>query len=316
MFKKIVQFEIGEDIQGFYLIRRAELRTTQAGKKYIDATLIDKSGEINAKLWGAEEPDIKIFGEGDIVKISAKVNEWNGQRQLSIKKYRPISANDEVNIENFVPSAPQKGELYFELIGEHVDGMKNQDIKRLCKAIMLDRREDMIVYPAAKSNHHAIRAGLVYHVYRMLEVADRLCDVYESANRDLLKAGVILHDFCKMEEMNLNSMGLVSEYSVKGNLLGHISMGVNLIEKKGEELHVDPEIIMLLQHMILSHHYYPEYGSPKKPLFIEAELLHHIDVIDAAVYDFTKAAQETKVGEFSDPVWSLDRRRVYNHGLK
>ncbi len=315
MFKKINQFEIGENIQGFYLVKRSEMRTTNAGKKYLDATLIDSSGEVNAKLWAAEDPVIKVFSEGEIVKISAKVNEWNGQRQLSIKQYRPVGANDTVNIENFVPSAPQSGEIYFNLIHEHIELMKNADLKKLCLGIILDRKDDFIVYPAAKSNHHAIRSGLVYHIYRMLEVATRLCQVYENVNADLLKAGIILHDFCKMDEMNVNSLGLVSEYSKKGNLLGHISMGVNLIAKKGEELHIDSEIITLLQHMILSHHYYPEYGSPKKPLFIEAELLHHIDVIDAAVYDFSKAVGETKVGDFSDPVWSLEKRRIYNHGL-
>ncbi len=315
MLKKIKQFVIGEDIQGFYLVRRAELRTTNAGKRYLDATLIDDSGEVNAKLWGAEEPVIQVFSEGEIVKVSAKVNEWNGQRQLSIKQYRPVAANDGVNIENFVPSAPQRGDIYFDLIREHIESMQNQDIKKLCLGIIVPHREDMMLYPAAKSNHHAIRGGLVYHIYRMLEVATKLANIYQNVNLDLLKAGIILHDFCKMEEMNLNSLGLVSEYSKRGNLLGHISMGVSLVAKKGEELHIDPEIVTLVQHMILAHHYFPEYGSPKKPLFIEAELLHHIDVIDAAVYDFDKAVGETKVGEFSEPVWSLDRRRVYNHGL-
>ncbi len=315
MFKKIKQFVVGENIQGFFLVKRAEMRTTNAGKRYLDATLIDDSGEVNAKLWAAEEPVINMFGEGEIVKISAKVNEWNGQRQLSINKYRPVGAGDEVDTSNFVPSAPQKGAIYFDLIRQHIDEMQNEDIKKLCLGIILERKDDMMRYPAAKSNHHAIRFGLVYHVYRMLEVATRLCDVYQGVNADLLKAGIVLHDFCKMEEMNLNSMGLVSEYSKKGNLLGHITMGVNLVAKKGEELHVDGEVITLIQHMILAHHYYPEYGSPKKPLFIEAELLHHIDVIDAAVYDFNKAASETKVGEFSEPIWSLDKRRIYNHGL-
>ncbi len=315
MLKKIREFVIGDNIQGFFLVKRSEMRTTNAGKRYLDATLIDDSGEVNAKLWAAEEPVIKMFGEGEIVKISAKVNEWNGQRQLSINKYRPVGAGDEVDISNFVPSAPQKGDVYFDLIRQQIDEMTNQDIKKLCLGIVLERKEDMMRYPAAKSNHHAIRSGLVYHIYRMLEVATKLCEVYPGVNVDLLKAGIILHDYCKMDEMNLNTMGLVSEYSKKGNLLGHITMGVNLVAKKGEELHIDSEVITLIQHMILAHHYYPEYGSPKKPLFIEAELLHHIDVIDATVYDFNKATGETKVGDFSEPIWSLDKRRIYNHGL-
>ncbi len=315
MFKKISEFTVGQDIQGFYLVKQANLRTTVAGKRYLDATLVDTTGEINAKYWDAEEVAFDIIQEGKIVKISAKVNEWQNQRQLSIKKYRPVSANDEVKIENFVPSAPKSGEFYIDYITSVVTGMQNKDIKALCLDIIDLRRDALLVYPAAKSFHHAIRSGLAYHIYRMLLVAEKLCQVYPNVNSDLLFAGVILHDICKIDEMELNSAGLVSEYSIRGNLLGHITMGVQLVGERGKLLNLDAEVIMLLEHMILAHHYEAEYGSPKKPLFLEAELLHHIDIIDAAVYDFDKAVKSIEEGNFSDPVFSLERRRIYKPQL-
>lgn len=315
MFKKINQFIVGEEIQGYYLVKSAQIKTTAAGKKYLDATLIDDTADINAKIWDGDDVLLTIFKEGEIVKVTGKVNAWQGQKQLSINKYRPINANDEVDIENFVPSAPINGKILFDTMLEHIDGMKNEQIKKLCRAMVLERREQMTVFPAAKSNHHAIRSGLIYHIYRMLSLADALCGVYPHVNADLLKAGIVLHDYCKMDEMALNQMGLVQDYTMEGNLLGHITMGIQLIAKYGEKLHIDQQITTLLQHMVLSHHFHPEYGSPKKPLFIEAELLHYIDMIDAGVYDFQKATDNTPSEQFSEPVWSLDKRRLYNHGL-
>ncbi len=311
MLKKIAEFNVGETIQGFFLVKQVNKRTTAAGKSYLDATMIDATGEINAKYWDAEDVAFDIIKEGKIVKLSAKVNEWQNQRQLSIKKYRPINEEDAIKIENFVPSAPKSGEFYLEQILARVESMQNRDIKAICLDIITNRKDLLLVYPAAKSFHHAIRSGLVYHIYRMLLVAEKLCEVYDNVNSDLLFAGVILHDICKIDEMEINSAGLVSEYTIKGNLLGHIIMGVQLIGERGAALKLDPEVIMLLEHMILAHHYEAEFGSPKKPMFLEAELLHHIDTIDASVYDFQKSVLGVESGELSDPVFSLERRRIY-----
>ncbi len=316
MFKTIEQLEAREEIQGYYLVKMAQIKTTAAGKKYLDATLIDATGSINAKVWDGDEVLLSIFKEGEIVKVSAQVKLWQNNKQLSINKYRPINANDEVDIENFVPSAPIKANILYDAILEHIDGMTNEAIKELCKGIILEKKDAFLIYPAAKSNHHAIRSGLMYHIYRMLELAQSIHKVYNNFNIDLLKAGVVLHDICKIDEMEISTMGLVSEYSKKGNLLGHITMGVELVAEKGRQLHIDEEIILMIQHMLLSHHDKAEYGSPKPPMFIEAELLHHIDMIDARVYDFENITRQINVGEFSEQIWSLDRRRVYKHGIE
>ncbi|MCK8061375.1 MULTISPECIES: 3'-5' exoribonuclease YhaM family protein [unclassified Fusibacter] len=315
MFKTIEQFEVGEEIQGYYLVKQSAIKNTAAGKKYMDATLMDASGEINAKIWDGEPVLLTIFKEGEIIKVSAKVNSWQGQKQLSVHKYRPINPSDDLDVEKFVPSAPIKAEILYDNIFAAIDAMKNEDIKRLVKALIVERKEKFMFYPAAKSNHHAVRAGLMYHIYRMLELGKAMAGVYPEVNLDLLKAGIILHDLCKIDEMATNALGLVSEYTKEGNFLGHITIGIQLIGEKGKSLHIDEEVVLLIQHMLLSHHYFPEYGSPKKPMFLEAELLHHIDMIDARIYDIGKAVRDTPKGEFSEPVWSMEKRRLYNHGL-
>jgi 3'-5' exoribonuclease len=315
MFKTIDQFEVGEDIQGYYLIKHASIKQTAAGKKYLDATFMDATGEINAKVWDAEEAMLAIFKEGDILKISGRCNSWQSQRQLAVHKYRPINPSDQVSVETFVPTAPIKAEILYDNIIAVIDEMRHPEIQKIVRALVLERKDKLMFYPAAKSNHHAVRAGLMYHIYRMLEMAKAMVSVYPEINLDLLSAGIILHDLCKIDEMATNKLGLVSEYTRAGNLLGHITLGIGMIGEKGKLLHVHQDVVELLQHMLLTHHYEPEFGSPKKPMFIEAEMLHYIDMIDARVYDMTKATQETKIGEFSEPIWSMDKRRLYRHGL-
>jgi len=145
----------------------------------------------------------------------------------------------------------------------------------------------------------------------MLRAGEKLCEVYTFINKDLLYGGIILHDLAKMDEMDSSELGIVSDYTVEGQLLGHIIQGIKNIEVAALSIGADKEITMLLQHMVLSHHYEAEFGSPKKPMFPEAQILHYLDVMDASLYDMHKAYNETNKGEFSEPIWSLDKRKVY-----
>ena len=150
----------------------------------------------------------------------------------------------------------------------------------------------------------------------MLKVGSSLVKIYPDVNKELLYAGIILHDIEKINEMDSNVLGIVSDYTTDGKLLGHLIMGIKTIDRITREKNLDLEASLLLQHMILSHHNFPEFGSPKKPMFLEAELLHHIDMIDARVYDFAKIQNELEPGDFSQKVWSLDNRVVYKANLK
>lgn len=313
--KKINKFKQGERVQGFFLIKTLDLKTANAnGKKYLDFTIGDKTGDISAKLWEVSEEVEKEITKNLIAKIRGTVVAWQGALQLKIERIRKASDEDHVDIDEYVQSAPLKSEIMYDAIHAYIDEMTNEDIKKLTAYMFEERKEKLLYYPAAKKNHHALKGGLLFHVYTMLRNAENLSNVYDFMNKDLLYAGVILHDLAKMDEMDSNELGIVNEYTLEGSLLGHITEGIKKLEVVGEKLGTDKNILMYLQHMILSHHYEPEYGSPIKPMIPEAELLHYLDVLDARMYDMRKAVNETEPGQFSERLWSLDNRRIYNHG--
>ena len=168
--------------------------------------------------------------------------------------------------------------------------------------------DSLYVYPAASKFHHAFVSGLAYHVVSMLEVGKSLCDIYPELNRDLLYAGIILHDIGKVYELS----GAVSTtYTVEGTLLGHIQMMVTEIAETAKELQIEGEEVLVLQHLVLSHHGKPEWGSAKMPVIREAEMLHLIDMIDAKMNMMNKALATTDPGEFTERLFPMDNRSFY-----
>lgn len=313
-YTKIKDFNIDQRIDGLFMIKSIEVKIASNAKRFLDITLTDNTGEINAKVFDYRGEDDE-YVQNTIIKIRGDVSEWQGRKQLKIIKIRNQNEEDRVNIEDFVQSAPISSNDMYETIVSYINKMENEDIKRLIKHIVDENKEKLLYYPAAKSNHHSIRSGLLYHVFRMLKMGESFADVYDFINRDLLYAGIILHDMAKIEEMNSNEFGIVSEYTMEGQLLGHLIQGIKNISKVSEELEISKEISLLIEHMILSHHYYPEYGSPKKPMIPEGQLLHYIDTIDANMYDMDKALKEVEETEFTGPIWTLDKRRLYKSSL-
>lgn len=311
--KKIGEFIKGDKIESFFLVKSSECKITNnsTNNKYLDLTLIDSTGEINAKLWECNNGLEAIIKENILVKVRAVVTEYRGKLQLKIDKVRCVVEEDNVDIDDFIMAAPYKSEDMFETILDYIEKIQNPYIKGITEKIVGKLSHKLMHYPAAKSNHHAIKGGLLYHITTMLKAAEKLMDIYTYLNKDLVYAGVILHDIAKIKEMESSELGIVSKYSVEGQLLGHIIQGINLIDEAGKDIGASEEIIMLLQHMILTHHYEPEYGSPKKPMIPEAELLHHLDVIDARMYDMQKAIKDVNQGEFSEKIYSLDGITVY-----
>jgi len=147
-------------------------------------------------------------------------------------------------------------------------------------------------------------------------LGEKVSEIYVGLNKDLLFAGVILHDIAKTAEMNASELGIVSEYTVEGELLGHIIQGIKMIDQTATQIGADPEISLLLQHMILSHHYEPEYGSPKRPMIPEAEILHHLDMIDARMFDMQKVLGNVEEGKLSEKVWLLNNRKLYKSSIQ
>ena len=303
-----------QEITDFFMAKTLAIKVGANGKQYLDILLADKTGEISGKKWDvsdAEYPVLKAIGEKSIVKIKAVVTEWAGQLQLRVQRIRAAALDDGQHMEDFVKAAPEAPEDMFGYIYETAGSMKDQDLKKLCIKLLTDNREKLMYYPAAQKNHHAELAGLLYHMKRMLMTGERICEVYTNLNRDLLCAGVIIHDIEKLNEIMADPDGIATGYSFEGQLLGHIIQGVKTIDRLTLELGFPREKAIMLEHMILSHHYEPEFGSPKKPLFPEAEALHYLDVLDARMFDMQDALASTPPGTFSERVWALDNRKLY-----
>ncbi len=310
----IADFRTDEEITDFFIIKTIALKLGSNKKQYLDLLLADSTGEITAKKWDVsdtEVPSLNEIKDGEIVKIKAIVTQWNGLKQLKVLKIRKKVENDPVEMMDLIKAAPERAEDMFDYIYNRTEQMKDSDLKTISQWFLNENKEKLMYYPAAQKNHHAQLAGLLYHIKRMLMNGDKMCQVYTNLNADLIATGVILHDMQKINEIDSNELGISTGYSIEGNLLGHIVQGIKEIENFARENGMSREKAMLLEHMILTHHYEPEFGSPKKPMFPEAEILHYLDIIDARMFDMEDALQGVLPGEFSDRVWTLDNRKVY-----
>ena len=291
--------------EGFLLVRSADQRTGGNGAKYLDLNLADRTGEVNAKVW---DGNAQLPAPGTVVKVRGGTLEYNGRLQLRVERIRPMTAADDVDVSLLTPCAPESAEEMLAQIHAVIDGFRSEPIARITREMLRRFDEKLQYYPAAQRIHHAERSGLLHHTTGMLRTAKVILDVYPWLNSDLLYAGVILHDLCKTEEMDSDQMGVVRDYSREGLLLGHLVLGVTRIQEAANDLGITGEPVLLLQHMILSHHGEAEFGSPRKPMFPEAEVLHWVDLLDARMNEMQTAVSKLKPGVFSEKIWSLDRR--------
>ena len=291
--------------EGFLLVKNAQQKTSMNGSKYLDLTLTDISGEINAKKWDALEVPPQI---GEVIKVRGLIQEYNNRLQLRIDKMRASEKADEIDMNELIPCAPRPAEDMLEEIVNRADAMENRQLRDIIFKMIDDAGDKLTLMPAAKNLHHAQRSGLLNHTSKMLEGAEYMCRLYPFLDADLLAAGVIVHDLCKIEEMQCDELGIVTDYTVEGNLLGHIVMGVSKLDRFGREIGMDHELLIMLEHMVLAHHDLPEYGSPKQPMFPEAEVLHVLDLLDARMFEMKAECEKVKPGCFTDRIWSLDRK--------
>jgi len=301
----ICQLEKEQKFEGFLLVRTADQRTGSNGSKYLDMNLVDKTGEVNAKVWDGNVP---CPMPGSIIKVRGTTLEYNGRLQLRVERIRTAEDSDPVDLSLLAPCAPEKPEdMYRELV-ETAQNFQTESIRRLTLDLLRQYESRLLYFPAAQKIHHAERGGLLHHTTGMLRLAKLIVQQYDFLNQDLLFAGVILHDLCKTEEMDSSDMGVVKDYSAEGLLLGHLVLGVTRIQEAANRLGISGEVVLMLQHMMLSHHGEPDFGSPRKPMFPEAEALHWIDLLDARMNEMQGAIAKLKPGVFSEKIWSLDRR--------
>jgi len=308
----ISEMKTGDQPDGFYLLQNANAKQTAAGKPFLSAVLADCTGTIDALVWnysGSVSPaDI-----GAVVKIKGTVSEFRGAAQITIDRIRLATDADRYDLKELIPTAPIDTDAAYRKIEEIVDSISDTDYAAVCREMLRKYGDRFRTIPAAKSVHHSFLNGLLMHTLFMLQTADHMAGLYSAViDRSLLLAGTLLHDFAKIEEFKTSPLGLVTEYSTKGQLLGHLVMGAQEVARVGEILHMPEEKSVLLQHMILSHHGEPEYGAAVRPVCAESELLSFIDMIDSRMEIYRETFQETPAGEFSKRIFALDRR-VYHH---
>lgn len=301
---------------GFWLIKTIDKKVNVKGAPYLDMMLCNKEGEIPAKLWDYSELVHGSYTPGELVKVRGSVTQFNGNDQLRVDKIRHVEANDGVNIADFVPTAEYSGEMMLGEIMNIIANVEDGELQRLTYELVKEREQQLLHWPAAFKLHHAIRGGLLYHTLSILRLCEGVCAIYPSVDRDLLMCGAVVHDLCKIDEFNLSSAGLVTGYSVKGELIGHLVMGAMNIGRKADELGIKGDKAMLLQHMVISHHGEPDFGASVRPMFLEAEILSQLDKLDATIYEINEAVSGVNEGEFTQRMWALDNRKLYNHGRK
>lgn len=299
--------------EGFLLIKQCEKKTTAKGAVYLDMVLADSTGEISAKLWDYNEEAHGMYEAGMLVKVRGTVSQYNGADQLRVERIRKTVPSDGVRLEDFVPSAEYSGAFMLGEIIRIVEAFSDADIKAVVLELLGQYRESLLTFPAAFKLHHAIRGGLLMHTLSIVRLAEGVCRVYPFADKELLIAGAILHDIAKVYEYEVSEAGIASGYTVEGTLIGHLVRGAMLIEEAAKKLGTPQDKAMLLEHMVLSHHGEPDFGAAVRPMFLEAELLSQLDMMDARVYQMAEAVAPLEKGEFSNRLWALDNRKMYNH---
>lgn len=305
-------------VEGFCVVRSVQVKSNVKGVEYLDLVIADASGEINAKLWDYNPAIHGDYAVGDIIKVRGTVNLWKDVEQLKVDRIRHRRETDELDMSDIVASSPVDGEHTFDSIYEFAGTFSDPDLTLLTQYLMKSRRQAIASYPAALKLHHAVRGGLMFHTGTMLEVAKKIVEVYKplypELSSDLIYCGIILHDIAKTEELEVSEIGVATSYSTRGQLMGHINMGVCMVEQAAAELQLPEELTTLISHILLAHHGQPEYGSPKFPMFPEAEIVSSIDMLDARMFEMYDALGAVKIGDFTDRQWAMDDRRLYRHG--
>ena len=311
---KINQMKKDEFFEGFYLIKSAEVRQTRAGKDYIAFTFQDDSSEIEGKLTEAHTHNLAEYTAGKVVHMQGRREVYNNTpqvNQLVLRLPRAGEPNDPADFKEKPPVDPKDLRDY---LAQMIFKIENPVWQRVVRALYSKYDKEFYSYPAAKTNHHAFESGLAFHTATMVRLADAIGDIYPQLNKSLLFAGIMLHDLAKVIELSGPDD---TEYTVRGNLIGHIALIDEEITKVLLELKIDDskEDVIVLRHVILSHHGLLEYGSPVRPRIMEAEIIHMIDNLDAEMMMMTGALAKVGEGEMTSRIFAMDNRSFYKPNL-
>jgi 3'-5' exoribonuclease len=269
-------------VESVFLVKDKILAMAKNGKPYLTLKLMDKSGEVDAKIWDNADEINTIFDKNDFLAVRAKASVYLGKMQLIVSQMKLVP-EAEVDLADFLPETERDINLMVEELWALVASLADPDLKRLLTAFFGDPEllAQYRVAPAAKGMHHVYLGGLLEHSLAVAKLVDAMTPLYEGLNRDLLIVGALLHDVGKVREMTYLR---AFDYSDEGKLIGHITIGVEMLQERISALPGFPaELGMLLKHMLLSHHGQYEYGSPKRPKTMEATILNYLDDLDSKI---------------------------------
>lgn len=311
MVKLLTAYQDTEPIDNFALIKSADMRLTKTGKPYLSLVFSDRSGNLPGNLLDATDEQIKTLLPGQIVKLQGVRGAYQDKPQVQITHVRLSQTGEPDDPADFMAHAPIKTEAMQEELNDLILMITNPTWNRLVRKLFTTYHEAFLRFPAAKVNHHAFAGGLAYHSLSIARLAKSVAAQYPQLNQSLLIAGALLHDLGKVIEL---SGPVATQYTLAGNLIGHITLVDEQIVLAAHELKFDlqSEDMLLLRHVVLAHHGVLEYGSPVRPATMIAEVLHQLDEIDANIQMMTAALEKTPEHAFSDRIFGLDNRRFYH----
>lgn len=302
----------GDEVEGYYVLKTAVPKVAANGKPFLTGALSDKTGAMELKVWDYAGP-LGSGDEGSVVKVRGTVGEYRGSAQFTASRIRPAAESDPVDVSALVPTAPIDRSAAMEELRRWTASIEDEEYRAVAEEMLHAHGEALAAIPAAKSVHHAFLGGLLMHTANMMKIADFLAGMYpETIDRSLLLTGTLLHDMAKEQEFVFSRLGLATDYSVAGQLLGHLVMGAREAAETAAELGMAEEKSVLLQHLILSHHGDPEFGAAVRPLCAEAELLSLIDAVDSRMEIYREAYESIDPGTFSPRIFALEKK-VFRH---
>ena len=297
------QLANGDAVDEDYLVVDKQLRANRQGNLYLHLDLRDKTGAVGARLWNATEALARTFEPGDFLHVRGKTQVFQGALQVILSHIEVVDPNN-VEADDFLARSTQNVGRLTARLREVLCGMSNPHLKALAECFLIDEEflRKFTNAPAGVKNHHAYHGGLLEHVVTLLNVADRIADLYPDIDRDLWLTGIFLHDIGKIDELSYDR---AFAYTDEGQLVGHLVMGVEMLRDKVErtvDLTGEPfpaELLLRIKHMIVSHHGALEFGSPKLPMTLEAVALHYLDNLDAKIHAVTREIRDDPSRETS-----------------
>lgn len=302
------ELQEGDQVNDYFIAARKDLRTQQRGGKFLGMVFKDRTGEIGAILWNNAASVANLFEVGDVVNVRGSVTTYQDRLQVRVDQVLPMR-DDEYDRADLV-YVPDDVAATFEQFRALATAVDNPYMKQLIEDIFADDSlmERFKAAAAGKKWHHAHAGGLVRHCYEMARIAQTMLELIPELNRDVLMAGIVFHDLGKLDEMTHD---LVTEYTTPGKLLGHLTIGVDMAQRRMDAIEGFPESLRLqVLHCILAHHGELVNGSPVVPKTLEAVVLYHIDNLDAQADAALRIMEETrqKGGQWSDYIPQIDRQ--------